>query len=473
MAARRSLYAALTILAVANPGTGDAAAQPFADRARTLPPQFKADVLIRIADSGKIRSRRTVSDLLEEAFYAADGAEEPVTLDLAGASRAGMRDYIRARSFANGLARLSLQSRVLRLLAAVDLKKARELAGALNLHLPPLKCEDPLVYNVDAVYKDLTVYTSALPDVDRFVLVQRYITTMTSPAQVDPMAQLLVNVAMPRDERILLAQSFAAELGRIGDDDRTFTAVIEREKLPTHIKDFIEQLRRQAYDPGALVIAFRTYLVKHFNARRCADGADTPDLRMMQWFNDDLRLMTTSDVRRINDDDYRGRRSGARAVAHEMDASGAEYVALTRELSASLPVRPERATVVNGIGPDVRTPERLVGDVLVWQGRGERSQADFLYKKATMLQRLLAEALPGVLHDIVLGELVTFLSYAWQGVERQIEWFLEVNTLLEYGRRAGKAEQAKVLKALQDSSNAIMSTYGGLERYAPLRLLKE
>ena len=126
-----------------------------------------------------------------------------------------------------------------------------------------------------------------------------------------------------------------------------------------------------------------------------------------------------------------------------------------------------------GSGPDVKTPERLVGDVLVWQGRGERSQADFLYKKATMLQRLLTEALPGVLHDIVRGELVTFLSYAWQGVDRQIEWFLQVNTLLDYGRRTGKVELAKVLEALQSTSNAIMSTYGGLESYAPLRLLKE
>jgi hypothetical protein len=473
MNVRRLLYAALTVLAVANLGTGDAAAQPFADRARALPSQFKADVLIRIADSGKIRSRRTVSDLLEEAFYAADGAEERVTLDLAGAGRAGMRDYIRARSFAAGLDRLTLQSRVLQLLAVVDLKKARELAGALDLHLPALKCEDPLVYNVDNVYKNLTVYASALPDVDRFTLIQRYITTMTSPAQVDPMAQLLVSVAMPRDERILLAQSFAAELGRMGDDDRTFTATIEREKLPAHIKDFIEQLRRQAYDPGAVVIAFRTYLVKRFTARRCADGLDAPDLRIVQWFNDDLRLMTTSEIKKIDYDEYRGRRSGARAIAHEMEASGAEYITLTRELSASLPVRRERVAVVNGLGPDVKTPERLVGDVLVWQGRGERSQADFLYKKATMLQRLLTEALPGVLHDIVRGELVTFLSYAWQGVDRQIEWFLQVNTLLDYGRRTGKAELRNVVNALQSSSNAIMSTYGGLEIYAPLRLLKE
>src|SRR2546427_10176939 len=93
---------------------------------------------------------------------------------------------------------------------------------------------------------------------------------MTSPAQVDPMAQLLVSVAMPRDERILLAQSFAAELGRMGDDDRTFTATIERDKLPAHLKDFIEQLRRQVYDPGAVVIAFRTYLVKRFKIGRAS-----------------------------------------------------------------------------------------------------------------------------------------------------------------------------------------------------------
>jgi hypothetical protein len=470
---RRLRDAALTFLAIGTLGAGDAAAQPLADRARALPSQFKADVLIRIADSGKIRSSRVVSDLLEEAFYAAEGAEEPVKLDLAG-NRAGMRDYIRARSFASGLDRLSLQSRVLRLLAVVDVKKARELAGSLSLHLPSLKCEDALAYNLDDVYRNLTVYASALADAERFTLVQRYITTMTSPAQVDPIAQLLVNVTLPKDERILLAQSFAAELGRIGGDDRTFTGVIERERMPAHIKDFIGTLRRQAYDPGVLVTAFRTYLVRHFNARRCADGADDVDLRVTRWFNDDLRVMTTSDIKPINYDDYRGHRGGARAVAREMDATGAEYIGLTRELSASLPVPRERVTtIVNGTGPDVRTPERLVSDVLIWQGRGERSQSDFLYKKATMLQRLLTEALPGPLHDLVLSELAVFLSWAWQGVDRQIEWFLQVNTLLDYARRAGRGEQGKVLKAFELSPNVIMSAYGALERYAPLRLIKE
>jgi len=90
-----------------------------------------------------------------------------------------------------------------------------------------------------------------------------------------------------------------------------------------------------------------------------------------------------------------------------------------------------------------------------------------------MLQRQLTESRSPVLHELVRGELVTFLSYAWQGVDRQIEWFLQVNTLLDYGRRTGKAELGKVLDALQSTSNAIMSTYGGLEGYAPLRLLKE
>jgi hypothetical protein len=464
---------AVTVLAVCILGAADAAAQPLADRARGLPPQLKADVLIRVADSGKIRSSRVVSDLLEEAFYAAEGAEEPVKLDLTGGDRYGLRDYIRARSFASGLDRLSLQTRALRLLAVVDLKKARELAGSLSLRLPPLKCEDPLAYNLEDVYRNLTVYASALPDVDRFALVQRYVTTMTSPAQVDPLAQLLVSLALPKDERIQLAQSFVAELGRISGDDRAFTAVIERERMPAHIKDFIESLRRQAYDPGLLVTAFRGYLVRHFNARRCGDGVDAPDLRVTQWFNDDLRLMTTSDIKPINYDDYRGHRGNARAVAHEMDASGAEYIALTRELAASLPVPRQRVIVVNGTGPDVRTPERLVSDVAVWQGRGERSPSDFLYKKATMLQRLLTETLPPLLHDFVLNELVGFLSYAWQGVDRQIEWFLHVNTLLDYARRAGKGEQGKVLKAFEFSPNAIVSTYGALERFAPLRLIKE
>ena len=65
----------------------DIAVARLVDRSRSLPPEFKADVITRLAESGALGSSQTASDVLEEAFFAASAAQERVRLDTAREAR--------------------------------------------------------------------------------------------------------------------------------------------------------------------------------------------------------------------------------------------------------------------------------------------------------------------------------------------------------------------------------------------------
>ena len=112
--------------------------------------------------------------------------------------------------------------------------------------------------------------------------------------------------------------------------------------------------------------------------------------------------------------------------------------------------------------------------MFVWHGSGAPA-SEFVGEKATLLQELL-EYLPPRrfpwLHDIVLGELVTFLATTGQSVEDRVEWFLHVNNLLDYARRADTRERAAILRAFDDADNLVMNAYAALERIAPKRIVR-
>ena len=76
----------------------DIAVARLVDRSRSLPPEFKADVIARLAESGALGSSQTASDVLEEAFFAASAAQERVRLDTALPGGTTSREETRSRA---------------------------------------------------------------------------------------------------------------------------------------------------------------------------------------------------------------------------------------------------------------------------------------------------------------------------------------------------------------------------------------
>src|SRR5581483_11049307 len=120
--------------------------QELVDRARSVPPEFAADVLLRLAES----------DLIEEAFRRAAGAQEPVKRLSLRPGGGDTRVSFQARAFAQDLDGLTLQSRAVIDMVKVDKAKAREMFRQIPVpHVPKLNCADMLVYDVSAFYEAL------------------------------------------------------------------------------------------------------------------------------------------------------------------------------------------------------------------------------------------------------------------------------------------------------------------------------
>src|SRR5947209_12563666 len=201
--------------------------------ARALPPEFAADVLLRLVESGKITERAWQRELLEEAFRTAGGAQQPIKRRIApGLNYAYTREDYEARAFGLNLDTMSLRLRAVNTMLKVDKRKARELFTELPTKLPlaPLTCDDVLVYDVSKFYETLTelaqdTFSAEQKARDEDVLfVTPYVDAMSAPAQVAPIATLIWNLEDSSSRLMTLLNAYIAALRKIDADDRSFAA---------------------------------------------------------------------------------------------------------------------------------------------------------------------------------------------------------------------------------------------------------
>src|SRR4030095_9133749 len=94
--------------------------------ARAAPPEFAADVLMRLSASPKVVEQKWRGELLEEADLLAYSAPRPCRRT-AASTTTDSRQSAQARSSDAALTRVSLQVRAAQLMASVDRERAREL----------------------------------------------------------------------------------------------------------------------------------------------------------------------------------------------------------------------------------------------------------------------------------------------------------------------------------------------------------
>src|SRR5262249_3273024 len=111
--------------------------ETFITYAQSAPPEFSADLLIQLVESGEIKDAKRRQDLLVDAFYTATKAKEPVKLIALPGSAVDSREGYRATAATAGLDTLSLQSRVIRALMPLNKKKARQLFSEIKFKLDP------------------------------------------------------------------------------------------------------------------------------------------------------------------------------------------------------------------------------------------------------------------------------------------------------------------------------------------------
>src|SRR5207245_10342454 len=94
------------------------------DRARSVPPEFGADALLRLAESDAVADPDAKRELIEEAFRKAGTAQEPMKRRSLKPGAGDTRVSFQARAYAQDLDALSLQSRAVSAMLHVDKSKA-------------------------------------------------------------------------------------------------------------------------------------------------------------------------------------------------------------------------------------------------------------------------------------------------------------------------------------------------------------
>jgi hypothetical protein len=402
--------------------------QSVVDLSHAAPPEFGADALLRLVESGKVADIDNRRDLVEQAFSLAVSATYPLrkrhlpgtTLD----SRAGSL----SQAYGIKLDALSLESRAVSDMVPIDPAEARKLI----LEIPPpvfeqLSCDDALFYDVSDFYLALTaVVNSSFSAQERakeehvnFLL--GYVGQVTSPAQLVPLAQTIRGAGVTNEQREVLWARFNALLPNLQSDDRSFSALLVE---PPAGMDFIQAAVRQhsagckGDSPGSLTNG--TIQVNK--------SGSTPKVEAYWQSAEAQRMMDGGKKLRFGD--------GGRVLTEAERSTPEWQQRLTDYLSA------------------------LAG----WSPDSEKSEADYYNEKCTVYIALVELIPPGPQRDKMLEAFIDFISNSPLEQQSPMEWYNQANFMLERVRGSRDGEAAKVLEAFERSGNPVLALETALDK---------
>jgi hypothetical protein len=422
-----------TLLLTAEPLKLPEPYQSIVDLAHAAPPEFAADALLRVVESGKIADPEARRDLVTQAFRLAASAKFKVRMRGLPGGIADTRSGYLGQAYDLKLDALSLQSRAALDMLAIDKPTARELFLEIpRPALPALTCDDALVYDPSDFYVTLgAMVNSAFTEKERakqehlnFLL--DYLGQASSPAQLAPLARVIKSAAVTPDQRELLQTRYTGLLENTQADGRSYSAAvagISGELAPGMEASFEKFQQRSA---------------------RCTDDA-APSVTL-QLKDGPVQAGKTPHV--------------------ELYWESAEAKRLL-EGAQKLRFR-SNGNLLSDAERSTREWQQQITDYLselaAWGPAHEKSEADYFHQKCVVYQALVELIPPGPQRDQTLEAFVSFVGNSNLQQESPVEWFMHVQSMLNRVRATNTGEPAKVLEALQSSGNPVLALYAALEK---------
>ncbi|MEO7144185.1 MAG: hypothetical protein ABI165_11875, partial [Bryobacteraceae bacterium] len=261
----------------------------------SAPPEFAADALLRIVESGRIADRDTKRELIEQAFQLATRAQQPVRLVSIPGTPIDTRAGYRGRAMRLGLDALSLECRAIRDLLPLDKPRARELfTNIVKPALEPRTCEDALVYDVDDFYQTLqqvlaAAFTPAEREKDEQVqFLTLHLSRITAHAELAPAARIVAGQGLTPAQLQVAEGAFLARLESMPSDDRSFSVAVA--PLEQSVSMLAQSLSSAGLATDGLVGGFHKYLTANLSGARCGDNAGamtrtSEPAKVVEWFN--------------------------------------------------------------------------------------------------------------------------------------------------------------------------------------------
>lgn len=276
----------------------------LADLASAAPPEFTADALLRIVESGRVNDRNASRALVEQAFQAAASAKFPVRMQAIRSAITDTEAGSLNAAYALGLDVLSLQSRAVRDMLPLDPAKARELFGQIAAPaLAPLTCDDALFYEPDAYYQALSpvvnsTFTAKEKAKDEHLhLLTDVLGQATSPLQLAPLASVIESASVTAAQRQLLWARFNGLMAAMQPDGRSFGATPEKYRPKGHACETAPKLERYWQSTNAKQLLEAGRKLRYGSGDRPLSDADRATPQWQQQLADYLNLIAdwTSD----------------------------------------------------------------------------------------------------------------------------------------------------------------------------------
>lgn len=454
--------------------------EPLLQRARSLPGEFTADALLRIAALDNLDKTRKIA-LLDEAFRRAAESPEPYRRRATMAQVASSAGFFN-RAFDQDLDALSLRLRTIEALLSLDPPHARDLFLQIpSISLPRLKCSTFLVYDVDRYYQVLgriarDGFTAAqIENGEALRLLTQQAGAIASPAQVIPMARVIAESKIKDPGFQQLVAAYTAALGKITGDDRSFTYA---HSTGSAIFSLTEELKSRKLSPLPLLEAYRLYLVENLSAERCADdslmlntpqsfgldtAAPTPVTNPAEFFNLTMRIPP---LQLIQEGEIQPAKVDGVAEGLE-SCTGGTCKDLAKQYR-SLIFRDTGAAFSNADrqSEDWQTKlKSFLNTMAFWQPKSP-ADAPYFRDKCILYTDLLSIVPTPENRQTVARALMDFVEPSPFQKVSPIQWFFPVNALL--GRIALDPNGlGKLLPTLTKSHDPLVALYAQLETLAP------
>jgi len=249
-------------------------------------PEFRADILLGLVESGKIADARLKKTLVNRAYSAAEAAQAQygeAPYGRVGRTRQGRKAISVSIT---QLDRISLQSRAVHDMQSLSASRARAMFETMPFPaLAPLSCDDNWIYDPGPFYHALTEVVESdfhpheIASGNRLSFLLPYVSHLDSHAQVIPVAHLLATAKLTPEELRQLSSAYVEALSSVPPDGLTFAVVAEdggdyvRNVYGNSLSDAMlglwSAMKKADLSTGLLLRPLRGYLLQNFNGPRC------------------------------------------------------------------------------------------------------------------------------------------------------------------------------------------------------------
>ncbi len=436
------------------------------ERAQSVPPEFAAATLLRVAASPKITEIAWKRELVAEAFRLAGMSRFPIDR---GASSPRPAVLL---AWGQKLDRLSLESKAVRQLILLDKAKAWELFD--NIRKPAIasaSCDDAVLDNPAAYFSVLGLVSKQRFGDDlrsrneQLEWLSHRVSAVHSVVELPLILDALMESRLTAVQWKVLVASVAGAFDRISGDDRAFASSLQTVDLA--FERLVNTIKQTGINTDPLLVAYRSFLVRHLTAVRCGN-VEEHDANIVRKFNLNYVNPGNPSITAISGSETKAASIALTAKSKPVNADGRLEQQFYRLMfggsSRGLPDSDKNTEAWRD------EFQIYLKNILDAKPQAEEREETFFLKQVDRLTSAAVVVPTGPERDKVIAGFLSYMKNDNLQQSNFLLWFYQFERLALLTNSIRPADQQKFLAAVEQTGHPVMSLYALRERILPQAL---